>query len=232
MVEVQRISPDWNCPVVVAATGPSLTADVAAKVRRARWPAEKCRVIAVNDAYRLLPYADILYACDERWWRVHIEEVQRVFHGERWTSHEEKSSTNNKREMPAEWSVRAVAGTAGPGFSTNAAVIHYGSNSGFQAVNIALLKGATKVILIGFDMRGRGHFFGDHPEPLHNRTSYSEFVPEFRAAARRCAVPILNATPGSGIDCWPIVPLEEALGDHLLHRDRPESDLRAGAGGA
>ena len=222
MVEVQRISPDWQCPVVVAATGPSLTADVAARVRRARWPEGKCRVVAINDAYRLLPYADILYACDERWWRAHIEEIERTFHGERWTTHEEKSETNNKRGIPDGWKVRAVAGASQPGFSTNGAVVHYGSNSGFQAINLALLKGATRVILVGFDMKGRGHFFGDHPEPLHNRTSYAEFVPEFRAAARRCRTPIFNATPGSGLDCWPRVTLEEALADDRLCGDRAE----------
>lgn len=226
MVEVQRIRADWQCPVVVAATGPSLTADVAARVRRARWPEERCRVVAVNDAYRRLPYADILYACDEKWWRVHIEDVSRMFHGERWTSHEEKSETNNKRNIPAEWGIKAVAGVLQPGFSDNGAVIHYGSNSGFQALNLALLKGATKVILVGYDMRGAGHFFGDHPAPLHNRTSYSEFVREFRAAARRCTVPILNATPGSGLDCWPIVTLEEALADDRVCRDRPEPTPR------
>ena len=31
----------------------------------------KARVIAVNDAWRLAPWADILYACDGRWWRHH-----------------------------------------------------------------------------------------------------------------------------------------------------------------
>ena len=222
MVEVHRIKPDWNCPVVVAATGPSLTADVAAKVRRARWPEERIRVVAVNDAYRLLPYADILYACDERWWRFHIESVAKMFHGERWTTHEEKSESNNKRAIPPEWGIKAVAGAGQPGFSTDGAVVHYGSNSGFQAVNLAILKGATRVILVGFDMRGKGHFFGDHPEPLHNRTNYSDFVREFRAAARRCTVPILNATPGSGLDCWPIVTLEEALADDSVRGHRPE----------
>jgi hypothetical protein len=31
----------------------------------------KTRVIAVNDAYRLAPFADVLYACDEKWWKWH-----------------------------------------------------------------------------------------------------------------------------------------------------------------
>jgi hypothetical protein len=230
-VDLQTIRPEWNCPVVVAATGPSLTADVAAKVRRARWPEQRCRVVAVNDAYRLLPYADILYACDAKWWRLHIDSVRELFHGERWTTHD-PNSTNDKTGCADELRLTCVAGRHEGGFSRNPAVIHYGSNSGFQAINLALLKGATRVILVGFDMGGRGHFFGDHPEPLHNRDNYAAFLPEFRTAARSCAVPIVNATPGSALDCWPIVRLEEALGDDLLHRDRPERDCRAGAVGA
>lgn len=227
MVEAKRISADWRCPVVVAATGPSLTEEVAARVRRARWPEEKVRVIAVNDAYRRLPYADILYACDERWWRVHIDHVRATFHGERWTTHGQgEHSGNSKDGMPADWGVQFVHGKDGTGFSTDPDVLHYGQNSGFQALNMALLKGATKVILVGFDMGGRGHFFGDHPAPLHNRTDYKAFLPPFREAAKGCRVPIVVATPGSALDCWPHVTLEDALADDRLRRDRPEPEAR------
>jgi hypothetical protein len=227
LVEAKRISAEWACPVVVAATGPSLTEEVAARVRRARWPEERVRVVAVNDAYRRLPYADILYACDERWWRVHIESVRSMFHGERWTTHENgKDSSNGKDGMPAEWNVSCVLGKDGRGFSTDPGLIHYGQNSGFQAINLAILKGATRIILVGFDMGGRGHFFGDHPDPLHNRTDYRAFLPTFQEAARTCRVPILNATPGSALDCWPRVTLEEALADDRLCRDRPEPEAR------
>ena len=42
----------------ILATGPSLTPD------QAEYAKGKARVIAVNDAWRLAPWADILYACD------------------------------------------------------------------------------------------------------------------------------------------------------------------------
>lgn len=207
---------------MVAATGPSLTPAVALTVRRARWPLERCRVVAVNDAYRLLPYADILYACDDRWWRANIADIEQKFHGERWTTHED-GAVNDKSALPAEWKLNLVGGHTSDTFSTNPAVVHYGSNSGFQAVNLALLKGATKVILVGFDMRvvnGLRHFFGDHPDPLHNRANYKDFIAPFTRAAKGCRVPVVNATPGSALDCFPMVELEAALADDLLHRDR------------
>jgi len=42
-------------------------------------------VLAINDAYRLAPWADWLYACDDRWWRFHHEAVAAGFQGECWT---------------------------------------------------------------------------------------------------------------------------------------------------
>lgn len=235
-MNLQRISADWNCPVIVAATGPSLTADVAQKVRAARWPAKRARVVVVNDAWRLLPYADVLYACDLKWWKLHAAAVAAGFHGERWSTHEKIA--NDKSEMPID--VNLVAGTAGDTFSDSPDLIHYGSNSGFQAVNFALLKGATRIVLVGFDMRvvdGRRHFFGDHPQPLSNHCHYELFLRPFRTAAKSCRVPIVNATPGSAIDCWPRVDLEEALGaadaarpDDRVYRDGTERHAAAGAG--
>lgn len=232
-MELQKISNDWNCPVVVAATGPSLTPAVAARVRRARWPEEKCRVIAVNDAYRLLPYADILYACDAGWWRIHIEDVRASFHGEKWTTHEgnKPDQVNYKGDFPADWGVRFVRGRDGQGFSADPRVLHYGSNSGFQAINLALLKGATRVILVGFDMRrveGRAHFFGDHPDGLCNTADYGKFAQRFVPGP----VPILNATPGSALTRYPMVDLEHELGNDRLLRHGPVDHARASAGGA
>ena len=51
--------------VVVIATGPSLTAEDVDYCRG------KARVIAINDAYTLAPWADALYATDAKWWHWH-----------------------------------------------------------------------------------------------------------------------------------------------------------------
>jgi len=86
-------------------------------------------------------------------------------------------------------------------------------------------------VLVGFDMRqvgGRAHFFGDHPEGLRNNTDFRGFITAFRQA--QAPVPIVNATPGSALDCYPMVTLEEALADDSVHRDGAESNARSGAG--
>lgn len=212
MVTLFDIAPRWRGEIViVAASGPSLTQEVADACRGRR-------AIAVNDAWRLMPWADILYSCDAAWWRVHNGCPD--FHGEKWSSHSAETNNKDNDDLLARAGVRLVAGQAGDTFSTDPRVIHYGNNSGFQAINLAILLGARRIVLVGFDMRvvdGKRHFFGNHPEPLSNRIEYSYFVPTFANAARHlpAGVTILNATPGSALKCFPAVPLELALGPDL-----------------
>jgi hypothetical protein len=200
---LERLERRWEgrC-VIVAATGPSLTPEIA----------ELCRgdlIIAVNDAYRLLPFADALYACDRKWWDVH--ENCRGFAGEKWSSHDDKG--NDKRAQAAKYGLRLIAGTGKKGFSLDPDNIHYGGNSGFQAVNLAILWGAARIVLVGFDMRfvgDRAHFFGSHPKPLTNNTSYAGFIRHFEAALPSLpkGVEIVNATKDSALKCFPFVSLE------------------------
>lgn len=195
--------------VVVAGSGPSLTPDVA----------DACAglpVIAVNDAYKLFPDAMALYACDADWWRVHDGCPE--FRGEKWSSHtvEENGRHNNKLETARRYDLRLIEGRDRDGFSFEPNVIHYGSNSGFQAINLALQFGARRVVLVGFDMRlvdGVRHFFGDHPALLRNGGSYANFIRAFRAAAATLPdnIEIVNATPGSGLKCFPMMELKDAI---------------------
>lgn len=204
----------WHEPehlCIVAATGPSLTPEVA----------EMCRghdVIAVNDAWRLIPWAVALYACDAKWWAHHKGAPE--FRGERWSSHGPGNS-NDKRRVAREYGLRLVAGRNGRGLSDDPAFINLGRNSGFQALGLAVLFGARRIVLVGFDMSvrgGRRHFFGDHPRPLSNFGDYRRFVPAFEEAAKALppGVTVINATPGSALKCFPFVPLAEALAERRV----------------
>lgn len=220
MVTPQRINPAWASePCVVMATGPSLTSQVVHQVRMARWK-NGWRVIAVNDAYRLLPHADILYACDWGWWRHHQGAKEAA--GERWTCHgTDPSYCDDKSLVAHEYDVQLVAARIGRGFSQCPEFIHYGhphGSSGFQAVNLALLLGSPLVVLVGFDghaKRGK-HFFGDHPPHLDRcddrgyRDLARSFVPDER---------IVNATPGSSIEVYRFGDLEEILRDNRVYRN-------------
>lgn len=184
--------------VVIAATGPSLTVAQIAAVRG------RARLIAVNDAYQLAPWAEALYAADDEWISHHRPDLA----GQKWTQCEAWRDRDGWR-----W----VKGIGGEGLSTDPAVIHWGSNSGFQACNLALHFGARKLILIGFDMKmgAKRHFFGDHPGAMNKQSPYGKFirhfeqsVPDFEAAG----VTVINATPESALTCFPMMDLGEALG--------------------
>lgn len=185
--------------VVVAATGAGLTPAVAEACRAHR-------AIAVSDAYRLMPWADVLYSCDARWWDFHTPS----FAGEKWSSHE--PGRNDKVDAARRHGLHLVRGSGGNIFRTDHQIA-YGSNSGFQAINLAVLFGARRIVLVGFNMSGP-HFFGSHPRPLINSNPRS-FVSAFAAAAARmpAGLEIVNATPGSALRCWPQVDLAAVLAE-------------------
>jgi hypothetical protein len=208
---IEKRWPDSKC--IVAATGPSLTPAVAERCNAAH---ATHKIIAVNDAYKLLPAADVLYACDATWWTVH--KGCPGFAGEKWSQCEggESSRGIEKRGVAQQYGLKLVDGAHADTFSLNPALIHYGSNSGFQAVNLALLFGAIELVLVGFDMRtvnGQMHFFGKHPRPLNNPGCYDTFLQAFRTAAQSLPpwIKITNATPDSALTCFPMAPLESCL---------------------
>lgn len=201
----ERVKKVWEGTVIVAATGPSLTAEVCGALMNQR-------VVAVNDAWRLLPWADVLYGGDADWWEVHGGVPG--FVGEKWSAHDDEG--NPKKAEAALYGLRLVRGRDAPGFSADRDFVHYGGNSGFQGVNLALHKGGNPVVLVGFDMKTKGgkrHFFGDHPAGLGNQSRYEDFVAAYKVAAKElpAGVRIINATPGSALRCFENMRLEDAL---------------------
>ena len=189
----------WQTCYVVA-TGPSLTAA----------QAERCRfskTLVVNDAWRLIPTADVLYAADAAWWDISAPSAAQ-FAGERWSSTSRKRKDNNNKEAAAaRHGLKLIDGADGHGFCLEPGRIHYGNNSGFQGINLAIQFGARKIVLLGFDMQpdgNRRHFFGDHPKELNNAPNYAHFIGAFNTAARMLPseIEIINATPGSALTCF------------------------------
>lgn len=193
--------------IIIAASGPSLIAEDATICNGET-------VLAVSDAVRLFPKAEILYSCDAAWWE--LNRFVPEFGGERWTSHS-LAPRNDKRNLPNQELFNIIAGRNHIGFSRDPAFIHYGNNSGFQAVNLGILFGATEIILLGFDMRAVGentHFFGNHKAPLRATHSYATWINNFNDAAKLLVgtgTRIINCTPGSALKCFPMMPLEEAI---------------------
>lgn len=161
----------------VLATGPSLTQAQVDAVRH-------LRVIAVSDACRLAPWAEVLVSADRAWWRHH----RPTFAG------------------------RRVSALDVPGIDTeieNGLVM--GSNSGLLALHVAVKMGAKRVLLLGLDLGGT-HFFGPHPEGLKNTKPqrFEVFKRQFADYKPR-GVEIINCTPGSTLTCYPRADLDACL---------------------
>ena len=185
---------DEQHTAIVVASGPS-AGDAGLDAAR-DWPC-----IAVNDAWRLAPWAAVLYACDGEWWNVHHGELAGRFHGERWT----------QDKVAAErYGLRRVEGRHAVGLSPDVdAFIHYNSNSGAQALQLAYRLGARRLVLVGFDMGPRGgrmHFFGDHPKPLRNQSPYLVFEKNTRQLVRDL--------DGRGVEVWDCSPARKVGARH------------------
>lgn len=108
-----------------------------------------------------------------------------------------------------------VYGRQGKGLGRD--VIHYGNNSGYQAINLAYLWGAERIILLGFDMQhtsGKVHFFGDHPKHLANGPCFHSIIPMFDRLAKDLeeeGVEVINATRTTALTCFKTQDLETVL---------------------
>ena len=188
----------WKVPrqfegqtVICIGGGPSLTkAD-------ARYAVNKCPIIAINDAFRLVPECDALYVCDLKWWDWYYEETE-FLKCPRITT-----CVKAKEKYPL---LHLLDGKHEPGLSTVPDTLHYGANGGYQAINLAVLYGAKKIVLLGYDMRtikGLSHWFGNHPDRAVSH--YKRWIPGFKTMLpqlQSMGVEIVNCSPGSALDAF------------------------------
>jgi hypothetical protein len=158
-VGVNRVSNGWST-VVVAASGAS-AADVAPLINRQ----SGARLIAVNLTFRLFPQADILYAADSGFWQWYAD--ARAFPGVK-IAPDERAKLYCKNleiyDIPRDVSARRHDRLI---FEPGRRIGCGCGNSGFQALNIAVLLGARRIALAGFDYCGK-HWHADHPPTLRN----------------------------------------------------------------
>ena len=209
-----EVAREWGeTTAVLIGGGPSLTVEQVEQVRAAR-EAGAVRVIAINDAYRLAPFADVCYFADSEWWGWHKNRPDfQAFAGQKCSI----SDSGGNIKDPAVHILRN-ANSRGQSFglSLDPRQIVTGSNSGYQALNIAVLAGAKTIILIGFDAReptGKTHWFGDHPkrEPIAAYAQYRKAFSLGERAILAAGVKVVNCSPGSAIDSFPKMDLADAL---------------------
>jgi hypothetical protein len=180
--------------VAILASGPSMSQSIADEVMRSA-----VRTIAINTTYELAPWADMLYAADGQWWERHAKKAK-SFPGMKVTI-----APNFQPDL------LCLQNGGQHGFEDDPGKIKVGGNSGYQAICIAVLAGAKKISLYGFDMRSVKnvhHWHGVHPSPLrnHGESMYEKWLKAFSTLApelKKRGVEVVNCTPGSALKCFP-----------------------------
>lgn len=130
---------------------------------------------------------------DRDWWTAYGAEVAREFAGEKVAPHGGIPGVTRCLELRAEL------------------------NSGAGAIALAVMRGAVRVILLGYDAQltdGRAHWHPDHAAGLGNAGSVAKWPAQFADLARRLPnVQVLNASRASALECFPRVGLGRALAE-------------------
>jgi hypothetical protein len=177
--------------VAIIGSGNSLTDEQINYVVSQGW-----KIIVINDTWQRVPQADVLYACDGKWWDAHIDALS--FKGERWTQ-----DLRAKRKHSLAW----VLGRNKKGLGLDC--VHFGGNSGYQAINLAYLWGCKRIILLGFDCKpvnGLHHWFGQHQDGLNKTQNYALWLGNFEQLAidlKQNCIEVINCSLDSALNCFP-----------------------------
>jgi hypothetical protein len=186
--------PEWGERTVVCiASGPSLTAEDCERVRDSGHP-----TVVTNTTFRLAPWADVVFGMDLAWWKEHHKEVNAVCTGRLLSTSHAARAYGAESLWQIAWFPQVL-------------------NSGQAAVMLALVSGAAKVVLLGYDCQitaGKAHWHGDHPKSCGNAGSIKRWPKHFdklAQEAKRRDCEVVNATRETALRCFPRVDLETAL---------------------
>jgi hypothetical protein len=199
--------PDWRDETVaIVASGPS------AKKAGVELLQDKVRVVAINESWRLVPWADALYGCDTKWWTLH--DGVRIFKGLKISAELEACKIYKDIKKITITNVRSDELCI-----DRLGYVGAGGNSGFQCLNLVVQFGVKRILLVGYDMRidlGE-HWHHRHPMPLSNPHPQDN-LPRWRRAIDGIAarleemgVTVINCSLVSLLKAYPKMSIEEAL---------------------
>jgi hypothetical protein len=168
-------------------------------------------IICTNNAYQLYPNAMILFFMDKVWFEKHDKTIKETFKGIPITcdSHLKKFFHDN--------GINYIF-NRGPknGLSENPDKLN-GTNSGAMAINLAVLMGYKKIVLLGFDMNKDAktlHWHPPHFRPSNTDRYATHFLPGMNSIApfqEKFDFKIYNINKESAITCFEFAELEKFL---------------------
>lgn len=196
----------------ILAGGPSLAGQGAERLAGRR-------VIAVNSSYIAHPFADYLFSADRPWLYEHRAAIEGPWRGRVVT-------VTNAIDWEGLLHLRQLAppspGKAGGvAISTDPRALSVRRTSLHGAINLAVLLGAKRIVLLGAD-GGRDSEGRTHHHARHKQAPKVGCWDEQRADLATTVQPlidlgveVLNASPGSHWDLWPIVTLDDVLASEV-----------------
>lgn len=157
-------------------------------------------VIAVNDSATGLPEADVIFTASPPW----VEHRARLIHGHRGQLVIRTACSDRhvrRWNLPPSAVVLPLRSVPGLGEEERSA----GHNSGTEAIYWAAAQGARRIVLIGFDLDGPGHWHGGYEwfPDRETRRDAAEAYPLWATNMERVAQDLSAA----GVQCWNANPL-------------------------
>lgn len=196
----------WSGDTAVClGSGPSLCREDVEAVRG------RARVIAVNTSWQMAPWANVLYAADWPWWQ-HYRGVPE-FQGMKYSIQQLEWRREGLRKVgpQSRYGVTVLDNTGVKGLERDPSGLRTGMNSGYQAINLAVHFGVSRIVLLGYDMRG-GHWHGPHPEGVRRHAqveSYQPMFPFLVQPLRELGVAIVNCSRETALTCFERRPLSD-----------------------
>jgi hypothetical protein len=165
------------------------------------------KVIAINSSYLRAPFAQYLFAGDQRWLRLHKKGLMQ-FAGTLVTC-------TNMIDWPDLKRLTKISPP--PGLSKKPTEVVCRRTSMQGAMNFVVHLGAARIILLGADgcadEKGRTHHHAPHPWP-HKPDAWAEQAKDLATMGeplRALGIEVINANPKSRIDLWPKAEFSECV---------------------
>jgi hypothetical protein len=168
-------------------------------------------VIGTNAAFMLGSWVSVAYFCDANFFRENLAEYL-AFKNLKVTC----SSSIPKEVAHLALNVKRVKRDYKSGISPHPDTICWNHNTGGAAINFAIWAGATRILLLGFDMdpeADKTHWHNLYSQKT-NKVAFDRFQRYFPAIAEQAkqrGVEILNLSPDSKLEAFPKLSLKEVL---------------------
>lgn len=170
-------------------------------------PLHKHHVIAVNMAYKLGDWVDMMFFGDAGFWPKYKADLLN-FKGLRVTCNPELEETSKLKIIKrADRNPRLLK----KGICTEPNTVCWNSNSGSAAINFAVHLGVKRIILLGFDMTLDGgsnqhwhKFYSGNVKTVEGTfKKHMTGFPDMAADLKKLGIEVINANPESKIEAFP-----------------------------